>query len=84
MCKKIQIITHPKSIIHAIVVFKTGLIKILIHDTNMEIPIFNIIFKNNKKKFYKKTDINFENLNGLNFIQPNQKKFPYLNLLKKL
>ena len=50
----------------------------------MEIPIFNIIFKNNKKKFYKKTDINFENLNGLNFIQPNQKKFPYLNLLKKL
>ena len=40
--KKIKIIVHPKSIIH-VVVFKNGLIKFLIHDTNMEIPIFNII-----------------------------------------
>ena len=79
---KIKIIVHPKSIIHAIIVFKNGLIKILMHDTNMEIPIFNIIFKNYKYKFYNNTDINFDYLNGINFIKPDNIKFPYLNLLK--
>mgnify|MGYP001193570356 CR=1 FL=1 len=79
---KIKIIVHPKSIIHAIIVFKNGLIKILMHDTNMEIPIFNIIFKNYKYKFYNNTDIKFDYLNGINFIKPDNKKFPYLNILK--
>ena len=80
---KIKIIIHPKSIIHAIVVFNNGLIKILMHDTSMEIPIFNIIFKNEKINFYKKTELKFENLNGTNFIKPNNKKFPYIDILKK-
>tara|TARA_B100000575_G_scaffold294271_1_gene309172 strand:+ start:4349 stop:5530 length:1182 start_codon:yes stop_codon:yes gene_type:complete len=80
---KIKVIIHPKSIIHAIVTFKNGLIKFLMHDTNMEIPIFNIIFKNYKYNFYNNTDINFSHLNGINFIKPDSKKFPYLNILKK-
>ena len=80
---KIEIIIHPKSIIHAIVVFTNGLIKVLIHDTSMEVPIFNIIFNKEKMNFYKKTEIDFENLNGINFLKPNIKKFPYINILKK-
>ena len=80
---KIEIIVHPKSLIHAIVVFNNGLVKILMHDTSMEIPIFNIIFKNEKIKFYNKTNIKFKNLNGANFIVPNNKKFPYLDILRK-
>ena len=80
---KIKIIVHPKSIIHALVVFKNGLVKVLIHDTSMEIPIFNIIFNNRKINFYKKTSINFQNLNGINFIEPDRIKFPYINILKK-
>ena len=80
---KIKIIIHPKSIIHAIIVFKNGLVKILMHDTNMEIPIFNIIFKNEKISFYNKVDINFEKLNGINFIKPDYKKFPYIKILKR-
>ena len=80
---KIKIIIHPKSLIHAIVVFNNGLIKILMHDTSMEIPIFNIIFKNEKINFYKKTELKFENLNGTNFIKPNNKKFPFIDILKK-
>ena len=80
---KIKIIIHPKSLIHAIVVFNNGLIKILMHDTSMEIPIFNIIFKNEKINFYKKTELRFEKLNGTNFIRPNNKKFPYIDILKK-
>ena len=81
--EKIKIIVHPKSIIHALVMFKSGLIKVLIHDTSMEIPIFNIIFNNRKINFYKKTSINFQNLNGINFIEPDRIKFPYINILKK-
>ncbi len=81
--EKIKIIVHPKSIIHALVIFKNGLIKVLIHDTSMEIPIFNIIFNNRKINFYKRTNINFQNLNGINFIEPDKIKFPYLNILKK-
>ena len=80
---KIKIIVHPKSIIHALVVFKNGLIKVLIHDTSMEIPIFNIIFNNRKINFYKKTNINFQNLNGTNFVKPDKIKFPYINILRK-
>ena len=80
---KIKIIVHPKSIIHALVVFKNGLVKVLIHDTSMEIPIFNIIFNNRKINFYKKTNINFQNLNGINFVEPDKIKFPYINILKK-
>ena len=80
---KIKIIVHPKSLIHAIVVFNNGLIKILMHDTSMEIPIFNVIFKDEKINFYNKTEIKFESLNGINFVKPNNKKFPYLNILRK-
>ena len=78
---KIKIIIHPKSIIHALVVFNNGLIKVLMHETNMEIPIFNIIFEKDNVYFYDKTDIKFENLNGTNFIEPDSKKFPYINIL---
>ena len=81
--KRIKIIVHPKSIIHAVVVFKNGLIKVLIHDTSMEIPIFNILFNNRNINFYNRTDINFQRLNGINFIEPDKRKFPYINILKK-
>jgi 1-deoxy-D-xylulose-5-phosphate reductoisomerase len=48
--KKIKIITHPKSYIHSIVKEHNGLIKILIHEPNMMIPIHNSIYLDNKKK----------------------------------
>ena len=48
--KKLDILTHPKSYIHAIVKYNSGLIKIIAHDTNMSIPIFNTLYNNSKKK----------------------------------
>ena len=45
---KFKILIHPKSYIHAIVKFKNGLIKLVAHDTDMKIPIFNSIYNNNK------------------------------------
>ena len=47
--ENIKIIIHPSSYVHAILEYNDGLIKIIAHDTTMEIPIFNSIFNNKKK-----------------------------------
>ena len=80
---KIDILIHPKSYVHAILKFKNGLIKIIAHDTTMEIPIFNTLFFNtNNKIFSKKLDIS--SLNNLNFNIVDAKRYPMINLLKLL
>ena len=81
--KKIFILTHPKSYIHAIVKFNSGLIKIIAHDTNMSIPIFNTLYKNTKKNF-KYTRLNINILNDLKLNKINILKFPLVKILKKL
>jgi len=80
---KFDIVIHPKSYVHALVNFKNGLSKILIHDTKMEIPIFNSIFDNTLETYPKNKDINFKNLNGQNFIKPTNSVFPFLKLINK-
>ena len=80
---KFDIVIHPKSYVHALVNFKNGLSKILIHDTEMEIPIFNSIFYKTSETYKKNKDINFKNLNGENFIKPSVSIFPFLQLIKK-
>ena len=83
--KKFDILIHPKSYIHAIVKLKNGLIKIIAHDTNMLIPIFNSIYiGNKKKKFLKSKKIDFDVLNSLNLQNVNTKKFPVVKLLNKI
>ena len=39
--KKLSILIHPTSYIHAIIKYQNGLSKIILHDTDMKIPIFN-------------------------------------------
>ncbi len=79
--QKFKILVHPNSYIHAIIKFKDGLIKILAHDTDMKIPIFNSIYEN-KKKPLKTKKININYLNNLNFQKVNNKKFPSVKFLK--
>ena len=62
---KFKILIHPKSYVHAIVKFKNGITKLLIHDTDMKIPIFNSIYKTKKK--LKSNSLNFQSLNNLKF-----------------
>ena len=81
--KKFKILIHPKSYVHAIVKFTNGLTKILIHDTDMKIPIFNSIY-NEKSLKIKSSKINLKTLNNLNFSNVNVKKFPSIKLLKKI
>ena len=78
---KFKILIHPKSYIHAIVKFKNGLIKLVAHDTNMKIPIFNSIFDENKNQFNSKK-ININLLNDLNLCKVNIKKYPLIKILK--
>ena len=78
---KFNIIIHPKSYVHALVNFKNGLSKILIHETKMEIPIFNSIFDKTSVTYKKNKDINFQNLNGKNFIKPSSSVFPLLKVI---
>tara|TARA_Y100000591_G_scaffold233310_1_gene204140 strand:- start:184 stop:759 length:576 start_codon:yes stop_codon:yes gene_type:complete len=81
--KQIEILTHPKSYIHAIIKFSNGVIKIIAHETTMEIPIFNTLMENNTNKF-KTKKINIENLNNLNFNKINSKRYPMSKLLNLL
>ena len=83
--RKFDILIHPKSYIHAIVKFKSGLIKIIAHDTNMKIPISNSIYIGEiKKKFIKTKKIDLNILNSLNFQKVDVKKFPVIKILKKI
>ena len=80
--KRLSIIIHPKSYVHAILKFKNGLTKIIIHDTNMKIPIFNSLYSSKKIINSKKLDLKI--LNNLNFQNIDLKRFPILRILNKL
>ena len=80
---KISILTHPKSYLHAITKFKNGLTKILLHDPDMKIPIYNSIYSSDIKSI-KTHSLNLKILNNLELKEVDKKKFPLVKLLKKL
>ena len=80
---KISILTHPKSYVHAIIKFNNGLTKILVHDPDMKIPIYNSIYLSNIKKI-KTRPLNLKILNNLELKNVDTEKFPLIKLLKKL
>ena len=80
---QLGILVHPASYVHAIIKFKDGMIKIIAHDTNMRIPIFNSLYDNQHKDI--KTDqINIKKLNFLNFKKVDTNKFPSIKIINKL
>ena len=81
--KKLSILVHPNSYVHAIIKFNNGLTKILIHDTNMTIPIFNSIYQNSEKKL-KTKKLNFSIINNLNFKIVDKNKFPVVNIINSI
>ena len=80
---KISILTHPKSYLHAIVNFKNGLVKLLMHEPDMKIPILNSIYENILKDNSSKS-INLEIINNLNLKPIDLEKFPLVKILKNL
>jgi 1-deoxy-D-xylulose-5-phosphate reductoisomerase len=80
---QLDILIHAKSYVHAIVKFSNGLIKILAHETDMKIPIFNSLYPGYEKKI-KTKKIDFKILNNMDFQKVDLKKFPIVKLLKSL
>ena len=78
---KFEILIHPKSYVHAIVHFTNGLTKFLAHETTMEIPIINSLYKKKEIFAYNNKEFFFNKLNGLNFIKPNHNNFPLVKIL---
>jgi len=81
--KQLEILIHPKSYLHAIVKFNNGLSKLLVHDTDMTIPIFNSIYFNTDKKL-KSKNINLDTLNNLNLKKIDNIRFPVIKILNNL
>jgi len=80
--KKYKIMIHPQSYVHSIIRFKNGLIKMILYNTDMKIPISNTLYKN-KDFFLKQSKIDIKILNKLNFEEVKIKKFPSIKLIKK-
>ena len=80
---KLDILVHPSSYVHAIIKFKDGMIKIIAHDTNMKIPIFNSLYDNQHKNI-QSDQLNLKKLNSLNLKQVDTNKFPSIKIIKRL
>ena len=80
--KKLSIIIHPRSYVHAILKFKNGLTKLVVHDTNMKIPIFNSLYSSNQT--IKSKELDLKTLNNLDFQGIDLKRFPTLKILSNL
>ena len=80
---QIKVLVHQNSYLHAIVKFKDGITKMIIHDTDMKIPIFNTLYSN-KKYFKKNNNLDFAKINNLKLEKPNIKKFPLITILNKI
>jgi len=81
--KKISILIHPHSYIHAIVKLKNGIIKVLLHDPDMIIPIYNSVYENEFKQI-KTSNLNLKILNNLQLKKVDLIKFPLINILNKM
>ena len=82
--KNISIVTHPTSYIHSIIKFSNGLIKLIAHDTNMKIPIFNSLYSDDNNRKIHTKEIDIKKLNDLKFKKVDLKKFPVVDILKIL
>ena len=78
---KIDIVIHPNSLVHAILVLKNGLKILMYHDTSMIIPLANAIFDGQIEinQFYKEKKKSFGTEN-LIFKNINKRIFPAVRL----
>ena len=72
--KKIKIKIHTQSHVHAVIIFKNGLVKFIAHNTSMAIPIINCLISNDEINFKKNFFTNEHNLT-LSFNEKALKKF---------
>ena len=79
---KYKIMIHPQSYVHSIIRFKNGLIKMILYNTDMKIPISNTLYEL-KNDFVNTSKIKADILNKLTFHEVDKKKFPSVRLVSK-
>jgi len=79
---KYKIMIHPQSYVHSIIRFRNGLIKMILYNTDMKIPISNTLYPK-KNKFIKEKKISIKILNKMNFQLVDTRKFPSVNFIPK-
>ena len=80
--KKYRIMIHPQSYVHSIIRFRNRLIKMILYNTDMKIPISNTLYgRENHVLNIKKIDAKI--LNKLSFHNVNSKRFPSVKLINK-
>jgi len=78
---KYRIVIHPQSYVHSIIRFKNGLIKMILYNTDMKIPISNTLYEdNNYIRNIKKIDTKI--LNKMSFYNVDTKRFPSIKLIE--
>jgi 1-deoxy-D-xylulose-5-phosphate reductoisomerase len=82
--KKLDILIHPDSLVHAIIKFNNGLTKFIYHETSMIIPLANAIFDGNLNM-----DDFFEakgkkNIKNLTFKSVDKKIFPVIRIKSRI
>ena len=80
---QLEILIHPQSYLHAIVKFNNGLTKLLVHDTEMVIPIFNSLYHQENYKI-KSNYLNFKILNNLDLKRADVKRYPLIKILNNI
>ena len=82
---QLSILIHPKSYLHAVILFRDRMIKIIAHDTTMDIPIYNTL---NKDESFKSDssiyNLDLKKMNNLCLSKIDEKKFPVIKLIKNL
>ena len=82
--KKLSILSHPNSYVHAIVHYDNGMINLIAHQTNMEIPIINSLYTSNNFIYKNNFKIDLMKLNDLKLNSINSNRFPVVKLIKSL
>ena len=81
---KFDIIIHPQSLIHGMIKYKNGLMKLLYHTPNMAIPLSNAIFNNKILISDLGIKDKISDLKNLEFSKPKLNQFPSIEILKHL
>ena len=80
--KKYRIMIHPQSYVHSIIRFKNGLIKMILYNADMKIPISNTLYgRKNYVSNVKKIDTKV--LSKMSFQNVNIKHFPSIKLITR-
>jgi len=80
--KVYRVMIHPQSYVHSIIRFRNGLIKMILYNTDMKIPISNILYKE-KNHFLNIAKISSKDLSKLSFEEVSTKNFPSIKLINK-